>query len=522
LCSIILQYARSDPDYPEGDAVVTDFDIFLSYNSADKALVESVAQKLQTEGLKPWLDKWCLVPGQSWQQELATILRSCPTFGVFVGQNGLGDWAREELLVAQDRAAKERSFRLIPILLPGVPDPFDYGKLPPFLTQRTWVDFRRGLDQPRSLRTLINAIKGLPPGSNVAPPGGMQQCPYRGLETFDEEHAEFFFGRERDIQRLLEKLKATRFVAVLGASGSGKSSLTRAGLIPALKQGALPQSANWTICVLTPGSRPLTTLAAHLMHLCPSQQMMQSTLDHLIEDQRTLYLAVALSLVNKKTSRIAFLIDQFEEVFTLCSDERERAQFLANLLYASSVPEGQCTVLLTMRADFLPKCAAFPDLATRVAAHQFLVSPMNADMLRQAIEEPARRVGLGFEPGLVDKILNDVAHQPGALPLLEHALLELWKRRQGGTMTLDGYLESGGVAGAIAKTAEETFNSFNPDEQRIVRRIMLRLTQLGEGTEDTRRHASIDELATAPEEADVVERIVRAMVDVHLLTTSGV
>jgi hypothetical protein len=248
---------------------------------------------------------------------------------------------------------------------------------------------------------------------------------------------------------------------------------------------------------------------------------MQSTLDHLIEDQRTLYLAVALSLVHKKTSRIVVVIDQFEEVFTLCGDERERAQFLANLVYASSVPEGQCMVLVTMRADFLPKCAGFPDLATRVAAQQFLVSPMNADMLRQAIEEPARRVGLGFEPGLVDKILNDVANQPGALPLLEHALLELWKRRQGRTLTLDGYRESGGVAGAIAKTAEETFNSFNPDEQQIVRRIMLRLTQLGEGTEDTRRRASIDELVTTPEEADVVERIVRAMVDVHLLTTSG-
>jgi len=501
--------------------VLTDFDIFLSHNSVDKASVEIIAHKLQTEGLNPWLDRWCLVPGRPWQQELATILRSCPTIGVFIGQNGLGDWAREELLVAQDRAAKERSFRLIPILLPGVPDPFDYGKLPPFLAQRTWVDFRRGLDQPQPLLTLINAIKGLPPGSGVPPEAVAEECPYRGLQTFDEEHAEFFFGRERDIQRLLEKLKATRFVAVLGASGSGKSSLTRAGLIPALKQGVLPQSANWTICVITPGSQPLTTLAAHLMHVCPSLQIMQRTLDHLIEDQRSLYLAVALSLVNQKTDRIVFVIDQFEEVFTLCKDERERAQFFANLLYASSVPEGQCMVLVTMRADFLPKCAGYPDLAARIAAEQFLVSPMDTEMLRQAIEEPARRVGLCFEPGVVDKILNDVANQPCALPLLQHALLELWKRRQGWTLTMDGYRESGGVTGAIAKTAEETFKRFNPDEQRIVRRIMLRLTQLGEGTEDTRRRASIDELVTAPEEDAVVERIVRTMVDAHLLTTSG-
>jgi TIR domain len=116
---------------------MSDFDIFLSHNSADKGLVEAMAEILQAEGLKPWLDKWCLIPGQPWQQELATILGNCPTFGIFIGQNGLGDWAREELLVAQDRAAKGRSLRVIPILLPGVPDPFDYGKLPPFLTQRT-------------------------------------------------------------------------------------------------------------------------------------------------------------------------------------------------------------------------------------------------------------------------------------------------------------------------------------------------------------------------------------------------
>ena len=213
-------------------------------------------------------------------------------------------------------------------------------------------------------------------------------------------------------------------------------------------------------------------------------------------------------------------VDQFEEVFTLCSDEKECASFLGNLLYASSIPDGQSTVLLTMRADFLPKCAAWPDLAARVAAQQFLVSPMDADMLRQAIEEPARRVRLGFEPGLVDTIMGDIASEPGALPLLEHALLELWKRRRDHTLTLDCYRESGGVKGAIAKTAEEIFKSFTPDEQLIVRRIMLRLTQLGEGTEDTRRRATIDEIVTTSSEANAVERVVKAMADARLLTTT--
>ena len=154
----------------------------------------------------------------------------------------------------------------------------------------------------------------------------------------------------------------------------------------------------------------------------------------------------------------------------------------------------------------------------QVAAQQFLVSPMDAHMLRQTIQEPARRVTLGFDPGLVDIILGDVASEPGALPLLEHALLELWKRRRDHTLTLDGYRESGGVKGAIAKTAEETFKSFTPEEQSIVRRIMLRLTKLGEGTEDTRRSARIDEVVTTSSEASAVERVITAMVDARLLT----
>jgi len=247
---------------------------------------------------------------------------------------------------------------------------------------------------------------------------------------------------------------------------------------------------------------------------------MQTTLDQMEKDHRTLHLAVAFALANKPGARIVWVIDQFEEVFTLCNDEKECASFLGNLLYASSIPDGQSAVLLTMRADFLPKCAVWADLAARIAAQQFLVSPMDADMLRQAIQEPARHVGIGFEPGLVEIILAEVASEPGALPLLEHALLELWKRRCDHTLTLDGYRESGGVERAIAKTAEDVFEKFTPNEQLIVRRIMLRLTHLGEGTQDTRRRATIDEVVTTPSEADAVERVVKAMADARLLTTT--
>ena len=320
---------------------------------------------------------------------------------------------------------------------------------------------------------------------------------------------------------MVEKLKATRFFAVLGPSGSGKSSVVRAGLIPRLRAGALPGSDTWTIRVLTPGSHPLTALAAHLLRLF-SQDTMQKTLDQMTADPRTLHLACSLALAERPPSELVmWVIDQFEEVFTLCGDEQERKQFLDNLLYAASIPDGRSMVVLTMRADFYSRCAAYPALSALIASQQFLISPMDLDGLRQAIEEPAWRVGLEFEEGLVATVLDYVANEPGALPLLEHALLELWELRRGRMMTLEAYRQTGGVHGALAKRADMVYAAFSPEQQEIVRRIMLRLTAPGEGTEDTRRRATITELVTGPGEGEAIENVVRAMADARLLTAGA-
>ena len=496
------------------------FDVFLSHNSRDKPAVERLAVKLKTAGLEPWLDKWCLTPGGRWQEELVAGLRACSTCAVFVGPNGIGDWVHEELGVALDRAAKDRSFRLFLVLLPGLPEPFDSTMLPPFLSTRTWVDLRSGIEDSRAFQHLVNAIKGVPFGQQVQAEHREDICPYRGLQTFDQDHAQFFFGRDNDVQRLVEKLKSSHFLAVLGPSGSGKSSLVRAGLVPALNKGALSGSHDWATCVFTPGAHPLTTLAAQLVRLY-ERASMHRALDEMAADARTMHLSVALALADLPPSdRVVWVVDQFEEIFTLCTDEHERSQFLANLLYAASVPDGRCIVLVTLRADFYPKCAAYPDLSARIAAQQFLVSPLDHVGLRRAIVEPAWLVGLEFEEGLVDTILDDVASQPGALPLLEHALLELWERRRGSMLTLEAYRESGGVHGAIAKRADTIYSQLSVGEQAIARRALLRLTQPGEGTEDTRRRASLDELVTSTESAGSVDAVVHALVAARLLTTS--
>jgi WD40 repeat protein len=491
------------------------FDVFLSHHGSDKGLVERIAERLKRARLEPWLDAWQLVPGVDWQRGLADGLAASRSCAVFVGRSDLGAWTNQEVAVALDRGASDPGFRLFLVLLPGLPERFDAAGLSPFLRMRTWVDYRGGLEDERAFRALVSAIKGLPLGPSVPIEADTGECPYRGLEVFDEAHAEFFFGRDADVQRLLEQLKGTRFVAVLGASGSGKSSLVRAGLVPALRQQATAAKAQPRIVVVRPGARPLETLAAQLLRLGGGGPM-QQTLDGLAADARTLHLAVSLALAGQAPGVQAVLVvDQFEEVFTLCHSEDERRAFFSNLLYAATIPDGNVVVVLTMRADFYHRCGAYPELAQQLGAHQYLVSPLQRDGLRQAVEEPARRVGLAFEPGLVATILADVVDRPGALPLLEHALLELWRRRSAGMLTLAGYQESGGVQGAIAKRADELFESLDPGQQELARRTFVRLTQPGEGTEDTRRRAELAEVGGAD-----VGPVVARLVDARLLTTS--
>jgi len=512
------------------------YDVFLSHNSCDKPTVERIAKKLKRARLKPWLDKWCLTPGGDWQDELAEGLRQSSACAVFIGPNGVGDWERLELKVAINRMAKDRAFRLFIVLLPGVPDPFDYNTLPPYLCTRTWVDLREGIEDQRSFKLLVCAIKGIAPGVEVPSKLHADFCPYRGLLIFDEEHADFFFGRDGDIQRLIEKLKATHFLAVIGPSGSGKSSLVRAGLIPALRKGALPNSDTWQICVLKPGAKPLETLAVHLSRLVGGDDLVGTTLkieENLYADERALHLATRLALAPRpqppsvaersERERLVFIVDQFEEVFTLCHNEREQAQFFANLLYAASVPDSRSVVVLTLRADFYPKCASYPEFAARIAAQQFLVSPMDEDGLRQAVERPAHQVGLDFEDGLVERILADTGQEPGALPLLEFALTRLWeewRKQRSGPLTHQAYDDVGRVAGAIGETAEREYSKLAAQGRGdLVRRVFLCLVRPGEETEDTRQRATLQELTARPEDEAAVHTVVTALADARLVTT---
>jgi hypothetical protein len=474
------------------------FDVFLSHNSHDKSAVEYLAQRLKDEAnLKPWLDKWNLIPGEPWQEALEHALNVSRTSAVFIGPSGIGTWENEEMRSALDTRVRQADFRIIPVLLPGATLP-ERGKLPRFLSRLTWVDFRAGVDNDESFRQLVAGIRGIAPGwGDQSPPDlPILECPYRGLEVFDETHSRFFFGREALTQHLVEALRSTCFLAVLGPSGSGKSSLVRAGLIPKLKAGALPLSAQWLTLIIRPGANPLQELATSLAFVARNNDVLQ-ILNSLEADARSLHLQARLLLTGcPKGTRLFILIDQFEEVLTLCHNEGERRRFIDNMRYASTVAGGQTTVVITMRADFLARAAEYTDLAEMLSGHQFIVSSMDDMDLRRAIEDPARLVGLDIENGLTERILNDVGHEPGILPLLEDTLLQLCeKRRSDNVMTLQAYNESGGVHGTLAKRADEVFGQLTHKQQTLGQRILLRLTQPGEGTEDTRRRVKLNHSA---------------------------
>ena len=365
--------------------------------------------------------------------------------------------------------------------------------------------------------------------------------PFKGLQYFEEQDAHRFFGRETLIAQLITRLrelitkKESRFLAVIGASGSGKSSVVRAGLLPALKgRKELPDGTllplgctQWPIHVMTPTDHPLEALAASLTDHTQSMSAMSALIDDLAQNPRTLHWHVRKRLTQERRSgsssqqiRFLLVVEQFEELFTLCHDAQERQAFVDNLMEAVSA-NGPTVVLITMRADFYAQCAQFEALRAILAKQQEFIGPMNEEELRRAIEEPAKQALWEFEPGLVDQLLKDVGNEPGALPLLSHALLETWKRRSGRMLTFAGYAQAGGVHGAIAHTAEQVFTQrLNEQQQKIAKYIFLRLTELGD--KYTRRRADMSELMPTDqaERAQAVEVVLRMLVDVRLVITT--
>ncbi|MFN6274100.1 MAG: S-layer homology domain-containing protein [Microcystis sp.] len=340
-------------------------------------------------------------------------------------------------------------------------------------------------------------------------------CPYRGLFHFGPGDAEYFFGRKSFIKTLFQATQTRNFIPLLGASGSGKSSVVFAGLVPKLQQ-----EGHWQFTHFRPGSDPFHALALALVplyttNLNETERLAQARqlANYLRDGDIPLADVVAQIQQNYPSERVLVIADQFEELYTLCPDETIRRNFLDKLTTSPFERVGMVLVL-TMRADFLGNALSYRPFADVLQNTDLKLGPMNREELTEVIEKPAQKLGVTLEAGLVKRILDDVESEPGNLPLLEFALTELWQRRQGKELTHLAYTEIGQVQGALARHANEEYDKLSEAQRKEVRRIFIQLVRPGEGTEDTRR------LATKAELGAVNWALVKQLADARLVVTS--
>ncbi len=425
----------------EGDSTVSVFD------SARQA-TEAVIVANRALAAEPW-------PG-----DLAVRVR----FGIHTGEaerRGTDYFGPTLNLAARLRAQADGGQAFVSsvtaaLITPSLPQGFTLVDLGPHRM--------RGLQAPERILALH--------GPGVDAPRAGTECPYRGLLAFQAADRDLFFGRDDVIEVALRRLRRGGLLAVVGASGSGKSSLLRAGLAGAADAGEIPGIAR--AHVITPGADPLLDLSG--------------------------------------AADVLVVVDQFEELFTSCDDPARRAAFIESLLAVTG------PVVIGVRADFYGELSLHTAMAEAVSANQILLGPMTETQLRDAITEPARIASLKLEPGFVDVVLRDVAGEPGALPLLSHALRATWERRDGRTLTVEGYHETGGVTSALARTADDVVEGLSDEERATLRQVLLRMTGLSEGTEDTRRRVDIDELVPEGASAAAVHGLLEKLADARLVT----
>jgi len=363
-------------------------------------------------------------------------------------------------------------------------------------------------------------IEVLPSNSNgqTSPSSSLDLgiCPYVGLKAFREEDRAYFYGREQLTQKLIAELYHRSFLAVVGASGSGKSSVVQAGIIAQLNQGKqLPGSDQWRICYFRPGEYPLTSLTQHLAHSRQQQQQLEGLLYQGVE-------GLVRWLRAYPEPMVVLVVDQFEELFTLASPV-ERYQFLELLLGTINYARDRVKLLITLRVDFVTHCLEFSELAALLQQASFFVSPhLQEKDYRNVIIKPAERVGLQVEPALVERLLQEIGTSAGQLPLLEFVLEQLWEYRENGTLTLNAYQEKiGGLEGALEQKANTVYETLDAEARACAQWIFLALTQVGDGIADTSRRVKKDDLIVGKYPQALVERTLQTLVEANLVVIAS-
>lgn len=362
----------------------------------------------------------------------------------------------------------------------------------------------------------------------------VEECPYPGLAAFTAERARWFFGRDALTaalaRRVADRLHEGGPLVVVAASGAGKSSLLRAGLLPAISQrGVLPMvgSRQWPQLVFTPTAHPMTAAARHLLGILDNEPGETAAM---ASDTGRLINALGAKFTSQgDTTRIVVVVDQLEELFTLCTDERERRQFLELMDHIAALDTGGRSlglVVYGLRVDAYIHCVNYPQLRAALQDGQVVVGPMSEEELRQAILLPAHDVGLDVDPGLVELLLRDLGsvdgdaggYQAGRLPLLAHTLRATWQQRHGHILTVQSYQITGGISDAVATTAEQVFTRLDNTSQRIAQSLFLRLIKIGDDTNDTRRAVAQEDLLQGGPDPSTVQAVLEALTHSRLLT----
>jgi hypothetical protein len=420
---------------------------------------------------------------------------------------------------------KHRQFGSTPAFLAGASAFIEQGRIAGALLDReeeravaqslldywTAILYRAGAEPPESALVEFDW--------NLAPELPDEMCPYMGLDAFSESEQGVFFGRERLVEEAVRMLSRGRLLAAVGPSGSGKSSLVLAGLLPALKEAALPDSLQGHHAQrMVPGSQPMANLARALyaLQLEPGVDADTWSAQHavlLTQDPERLPGLID----HDNAAPLVLVVDQFEEVFTLCVDDAARHAFVACLLALFQMPGRSHTLILTLRADFESLVSRLPELQAPFERHLLRVTPLNAAELRASIESPADLIGLKFEHGLVDTLLHDILGEPAALPLLQFTLLKLWEHRERNYITWDAYRRLGGGRLALANSADAFFDSLIPEQQVTARRILLRLVRAGDGLEITSNRVRLDSFYRGGEAGERVTLVLEKLVDARLV-----
>ena len=367
-----------------------------------------------------------------------------------------------------------------------------------------------GLDPSPPLQRLQEQIllhdPALMPVAAVASTTVQARNPYKGLRSFAEEDAADFFGRELLLDRVLASLRdGARIVALVGPSGSGKSSVLAAGLIPRLRAGAIRGSDRWVMAQMAPGARPLEEVEAVVSKAAGLPVGLAQLLDR-GEGRRSP--GPALRTMPAE-GRLVLLIDQFEDLFTV-TDDLHRRTFLQALAASVTQPNGQVVALLALRGDYYDRPFLHPEFAEVFIPAVVNVLPMTAQELEAAVVRPAQQVGVSVEPALVAELVAETADQPGALPLLQYALTEVFEQRHDATLTTAVYRALGGLKGILSRRAESLYEGLGPDEQRAAMQVFLRLVRLGHGTVDSRRRVPLSDLTNLDLDAVVLSEVLRA------------